>query len=99
MYLEHSRLYIFHNNGNPEYYFGSADLMTRNLENRIEVITPIFDADVKEELNQHFETQWSDNVKARIIDKNLSNQYKSSSITRIRAQEDIYAYLSSKYLP
>ena len=98
-FLEHTRLYIFANDNNPEYYFGSADLMTRNLDNRIEVITPLYSEYVKSELKDYFEIQWNDNVKARIIDESQSNSYKESTIPKIRAQEEYLAYLAAKYLP
>jgi polyphosphate kinase len=98
-FLEHTRLYIFGNNGNPELYFGSADLMSRNLDNRIEVVAPILDADVKTQLLDFFEIQWNDNVKARTIDASQSNKYRVQGVPRIRSQEEFLAYLQSKYLP
>lgn len=94
-FLEHSRLYIFCNNNSPEYYFGSADLMQRNLDNRIEVVTPIFDEDIKIELNTFFEIQWQDNVKARIIDAYNHNEYRIPFEPKVRSQEKIYKLMSS----
>ncbi len=59
-FLEHTRIYYFHNGGSEEYYIGSADLMSRNLENRVEVLTPVDPASLRRELNAIFETQLND---------------------------------------
>lgn len=96
-FLEHSRVFIFHNNGNPEYYFGSADLMTRNLDYRVEIITPILDEKLKLQLQQTMDLQWQDNTKARIINKEQKNQKRSVSkkpIT-IRSQDAVYDFWKS----
>src|SRR5574340_383115 len=74
-FLEHTRFMIFCNGGNEELYITSADLMTRNIEHRIEVTCPVFDKNLKNELKQIFEIQWSDNVKARKLDASLSNKF------------------------
>ncbi|MCD8338881.1 MAG: polyphosphate kinase 1 [Burkholderiales bacterium] len=67
--LEHARLYYFHNNGDPEIYVGSADLMTRNLNGRIEVLTPIFSPVLKQNLmEQVIEPQLKDNFHAWILE-------------------------------
>lgn len=89
-FLEHSRLFIFCANNQPEYYFGSADLMQRNLDNRIEVITPVYDSEIKVELARFFDIQWKDNVKARIIDSQNTNEYRLPSEPKIRSQRQIY---------
>jgi len=97
-FLEHARVFVFHNNGNPLYFIGSADLMPRNLDNRIETICPIYDDDIKEELNKFLKMQWADNCKARIHDYELTNEYrKKSSKKAQRAQIDYYNYLKSKH--
>ena len=75
-FLEHSRLMIFCNGGNEEYYISSADLMTRNIEHRIEVTCPVFDKNIKTELRNIFDINWHDNVKARKIDASLSNKFE-----------------------
>jgi polyphosphate kinase len=98
-YLEHSRMFIFANGGKNEYYMGSGDMMTRNLNYRIEVTIPILSPHVQEELLQQFEIQWRDNVKARILDEFQLNKYKAPGLPLIRAQVDYYAYLQTKYLP
>ena len=72
-FLEHSRFFIFCNGGNDQIYITSADLMTRNLDHRIEVTCPIFDKNIKCEIRKIFDIQWEDNVKARIFDATQSN--------------------------
>ncbi|HEY4179836.1 MAG TPA: polyphosphate kinase 1 [Kofleriaceae bacterium] len=59
-FLEHGRIYYFHNNGKPEYYLGSADAMQRNLEKRVEVLIPVEDARLQGELRHILDTQLSD---------------------------------------
>ena len=68
-FLEHSRFLIFCNGGNEQIYISSADLMTRNLDHRIEVTCPVFDKSIKAEIRKIFDIQWNDNVKARIFDE------------------------------
>ena len=77
-FLEHTRVFIFANNGNEKMYMGSADWMTRNIDHRIEVITPILDADCYAKIKQTIELQLNDTVKARIIDAEQSNTYISN---------------------
>jgi len=74
-YLEHARLMIFHNDGEDQTYITSADWMTRNLDNRIEVATPIYDPEIKQTIRDIFEIQWADNVKARDLTLPGSNTY------------------------
>lgn len=96
-YLEHSRIYIFENEGEPLYYFSSADWMTRNLDSRIEVTCPIYNEKIQKELRDIMEIQWSDNVKARVIDPLQQNDHRVSNTTKkVRSQEAIYNYLKSK---
>jgi polyphosphate kinase len=59
-FLEHERIYYFHNNGRPEYYLGSADAMQRNLEKRVEVLIPVEDVRLQSELRHILDTQLSD---------------------------------------
>src|SRR6056297_3330184 len=66
-YLEHPRAYVFYNRGKPRYLIGSADLMTRNLDYRVEVLCPIFDADAQRTIQDILDQQWHDNVKARYL--------------------------------
>ncbi len=93
-YLEHSRIFIFCNNNNPRYFIGSSDLMTRNLDTRVEVLCPVYDENIKRQLQEIFDYSWNDNVKARIIDNSLSNKKKSHNNNEIfRSQFELYNYL------
>lgn len=96
-FLEHTRLYIFSNNNNPNIYISSADWMTRNIDNRVEVSCPIYDEDIKQELQDIFDICWGDNVKARVISQNQNNNYKVlNTDSSIRAQFEIYDYYKNK---
>jgi len=75
-YLEHCRFFIFCNGGDEKYFISSADLMTRNLDRRIEVVCPIYDKRIQEQIKIIFDTSWNENVKARILDDKLSNVFK-----------------------
>jgi polyphosphate kinase len=93
-YLEHSRFFIFGNGGDEKYYLSSADWMIRNLDNRVEVATPIYDPHIQKEIKDFFNIQMNDIKKARIINKYQDNSYReSASKTNGRAQEDVYYYL------
>jgi polyphosphate kinase len=100
-YLEHPRAYVFYNRGQPRYLIGSADLMTRNLDYRVEVLCPIFDEDAQRVIQDVLDQQWNDNVKARVLDQNQANEYVKSrkKVVRIRSQETIHRYLSTGKLP
>lgn len=99
-FLEHPRFFIFHNGGDPEYFISSADLMTRNLDFRVEVTAPIRDSDHKKTIQNIFDIQWCDNVKARILDHKQTNTYRQRiSGEHIRSQEVIYRYLKEGVLP
>jgi polyphosphate kinase len=92
-FLEHSRVFVFCNNHKELYYISSADWMPRNLDNRIEIATPIYDPDIQKEIKIMLNIQLKDNVKARIIDASGKNQYKSSNNSRkIRSQMELYKY-------
>lgn len=96
-YLEHSRILIFANNNNPLYYLSSADLMPRNLDHRIEVICPIISTSLKQEISDIINIQLSDNVKARNLQGEAINSYKSlNSTTRHQSQIETYNYLKQK---
>lgn len=92
-YLEHTRMFIFGNNGNPDVFISSADWMTRNLEGRVEVTCPIYDEDIKKELQDAFEIGWKGNVKARYHSEKLDNRYRIRADKAIfRAQHETYKY-------
>ena len=96
-FLEHARVFIFHNNGEDNLYVSSADWMTRNLSYRIETVFPIFDKNIKKEIMYLVELQWSDNVKARVIDKKQTNDYqKTKSDVPNRSQLETYYYFKRK---
>jgi len=95
-FLEHTRVFIFCNSNEPKVFISSADFMTRNIENRVEITCPIYDNDIKQELLDTFEICWSDNQKARIIDKNQENKYKINNLPKIRSQLETYNYYLKK---
>lgn len=96
-YLEHSRVFVFCNRGEAKYYIASADIMTRNLDHRSEVATPIFDTEIQQELKQILEIQWAGNTKARILNSTQENVYKKGDPkNKVRAQDEIYTYLKNK---
>ncbi len=100
-YLEHPRVYVFHNRGKPEYILGSADLMTRNIDFRVEVLCPIKDPALQQQLQDILDQQWYDNVKARELDSRQSNQIppRGKTTTVLQAQEMIHRYLASGKKP
>jgi polyphosphate kinase len=96
-YLEHARVLIFHNHGKEKIYISSADWMIRNLDHRVEAAAFITDENIRQELKDIIHIQLRDNVKARILDNALSNNYVSSKgQKRIRSQIETYNYLRSK---
>jgi len=100
-YLEHARVYVFYNRGEPRYLIGSADLMTRNLDFRVEVLCPILDVDAKRMIQDILDQQWHDNVKARVLDRKQTNAYVQAKkkAAKIRSQESIHGYLGTGKLP
>jgi polyphosphate kinase len=95
-FLEHARIFVFHNGGDNLMYVASADWMRRNLSRRIEVGFPIVDKKVKSHLLKLIELQWNDNTKARKIDVVQKNGYKTSRRKKkIRSQYEIYEYIKS----
>jgi polyphosphate kinase len=96
-FLEHSRIFVFYNNGKNDIYLSSADCMTRNLSYRIETAFPIYDPDIRKEVLDFINIQLSDNVKSRILDGELSNTYRqNTSDIAIRTQFEMYYYLKRK---
>ena len=96
-YLEHSRIYIFANKGEPEVYISSADFMTRNLDGRVEVTCPIYDENIKKELIDIFNIGWKGNVKARYHSEKLDNKYRVRGQNPVfRAQLETYNYYKNQ---
>lgn len=92
-YLEHSRILIFCNGGNPRYYLGSADWMPRNLLNRIEVMTPVYDEALRADLLRTVEYGLKDTTNARVVDGKGTNEIQKGE--HFRSQEELYkAYLA-----
>jgi len=92
-FLEHSRIFIFANGGNELCYISSADWMSRNLDRRVEVAAPIFDARLKDELKTVILYGLMDNQKARVIDENQSNKYKANdNRPPFRSQIELHKY-------
>jgi len=96
-YLEHARVMIFNNNGKEKIYISSADWMIRNLDHRVEAAVLITEDSIRKELKEIIHIQLRDNVKARMLDNALSNNYvPSKDQKRIRSQIETYQYLRSK---
>ena len=96
-YLEHSRIFYFENDGDNKVYLSSADLMARNLDRRIEVMFPIEDTELKEEIIRVLELNLTDNTKKRI--QNSDGTYKNSnarSSKKINAQKELYRQAKKK---
>lgn len=97
-YLEHTRLFIFGNGGNPDVYISSADFMTRNLDGRVEVSCPIYDETIKQELIDSFDVGFKGNVKVRFHSQKLDNKYRirTADDEVFRAQLETYKFYQSK---
>ena len=94
--LEHTRIFVFDNGGEEKVFLSSGDWMTRNLDRRVEVTFPVYDADLQRELKALLEIQWQDNVKARILGAELMNQYRPRKGKAVRAQMAFYDYLRAR---
>ncbi len=96
-FLEHARCYVFCNDGDPLYFISSADWMVRNLDRRIEVTCPIYAPELKREIDDMLNIQFSDNVKARSLQPD--GQYivvKDDKKKDIRSQYALYEYYKNK---
>ena len=92
-FLEHPRIYWFKNAGEDKVYISSADMMTRNLDHRVEVACPIYDQNIKKIIIDTFNLSFNDNVKARIIDQYASLAYRKEGEIENRSQFTTYDYL------
>ena len=95
-FLEHTRFMIFNNDGNNKTFISSADWMTRNLDNRVEVTCPILQDDLKNEILDIFNICWSDNIKARMVNVNFDGKSRVSNKNEYRSQKNIYNYYLNK---
>ncbi len=96
-YLEHARVMIFNHEGKEKVYLSSADWMIRNLDHRVEVACPVLDKHIQQELKDIINIQFDDNVKARILNNDLSNEYVNPrNSKKIRSQIETYNYLLKK---
>ena len=91
-FLEHTRMFIFCNNGKNKTYISSADWMTRNLDNRVEVTIPIEDEKISNQLNEIFSIYWNDNQKSRYVNSENNNEYRKNELGIIRSQSQVYNY-------
>jgi polyphosphate kinase len=94
-FLEHARVMVFHNGGQPRVWISSADWMVRNLDHRVEVALPVEDPAIARELTEILGIQLSDNVKARRIEGSLRNEYVRTKGRKVRAQVEIRRYLEA----
>ena len=96
-FLEHARIWVFANGENEEIYLLSADLMTRNLDHRVEVGFPIYDKELRQEIRDMIDIQLMDNTKAREVNTINANRYRKTKIKiPYRTQTDTYNYLKNK---
>ena len=97
-YLEHSRIFIFAAGGEERVFIGSADWMPRNLDNRVEVVTPVYDPHVKEEMKRVVDFGLRDTLQARVVDGQGKNLYcePAGGETPFRSQEELYEYYRSQ---
>jgi polyphosphate kinase len=98
-YLEHARVFVFHNNGEPLYLMGSADWMNRNLHSRIEVVFPVYDKNLCKEIDDILQMQLSDNSKAVYINIEMDNRRVNNYNNFFAAQEGIYQYVKKLAVP
>lgn len=92
-YLEHSRIFVFANGGDEKVFIGSADWMPRNLDNRVEVIAPVYDPDIKADLKRVVEYGLKDTLQGRVVDGSGDNRpWTTTDNLPFRSQEELYRY-------
>ena len=96
-FLEHPRIFWFKNAGEDEVFISSADWMTRNIDHRVEVSCPIYDANLKKEVMDTFEISFNDNVKGRVLNASYDEIYQENDLPENRSQLTIYNYYQTKY--
>ena len=97
-FLEHTRAFCFHNDGASEYFISSADWMGRNLNRRVEVTVPIYDASIQRQLRDHFDILWKDNTKSREFNPDQTNEYRKINGPKIRAQLEMHEYVKKQLM-
>lgn len=97
-YLEHARVFVFHNAGVPKVFISSADWMVRNLDHRVEAACPVYDTEIQKEIIDILNIQLAENVKGRILDNEQRNVYvpRKKGEAALRSQVAIYGYLRNK---
>ena len=96
-FLEHARIYCFHNDGKEDIFFSSADWMERNLHHRIETLVPLYDEKIKNTVKTIINIQFNDNIKARIISQQNTNDYvRTGADLAVRSQIETYFYIKRK---
>lgn len=89
-YLEHGRVFIFHNNGHPEVFLGSSDWMNRNIYRRIEVCFPVYNEVLKDRIIRMMEIQWNDTAQAVVLNSKLENHFYEKQEEGLRSQKCLY---------
>lgn len=99
-FLEHSRVFVFCNGGDNLYYISSADWMSRNFDNRIEVALPVYDVDIQHNIMRMLKIQMNDNTKSRLIGLKKINKYrKTGSVKKYRSQIETYRFFQRELKP
>ncbi len=94
-YLEHARIFYFHNAGEPEYLLASADWMPRNLDRRVEIAFPVLDPKLQAQLHEILDIQLADTAKARVLlPDGSSRRIQSQGAVLLRSQERLYEFTS-----
>ncbi|MDD4820014.1 MAG: polyphosphate kinase 1 [Flavobacteriales bacterium] len=97
-FLEHQRVYAFGTSSDAKVYISSADFMTRNMDYRVEVATPVYDQEIKRDILAHFDIAFNDNVKATLPSPSGEiTPVPKDNENPIRTQEDTYFYIMKKY--
>ena len=91
-FLEHTRMFVFCNDGDNKTFISSADWMTRNLENRVEVTCPVLDRNISKRINGIFDIYWEDNIKSRLVNSSNNNDYRKNNKSKLRSQEEVYNF-------
>ncbi|MCH1608476.1 MAG: polyphosphate kinase 1 [Flavobacteriaceae bacterium] len=99
-FLEHPRVLIFENGGEKKIYLSSADFMTRNIENRVEVACPVYDTEIQKQILDTFDLSWNDNTKARVVNQHPQNKMVTpkKGAPMQRSQWTIYDYYKNKLI-